>query len=113
MLQSRKPKVSEEPPVAGRNDAWHETLTDERPVPGSSDRGFGYIFAGLFAFLGIARLWRNQPGAYWWLLAALVVFLLAQFAAPLLGPFNRVWRRFGLALSRVVNPVILAMLFFG
>ena len=29
------------------------------------------------------------------------------------GPFNRVWRRFGLALSRVVNPIVLAILFFG
>ena len=47
------------------------------------------------------------------MLAALAVFLLARFAAPLLGPFNRVWRRFGLALSRVVNPIVLAILFFG
>ena len=42
-----------------------------------------------------------------------MIFLLARFAAPLLGPFNRVWRRFGLALSRVVNPIVLAILFFG
>jgi hypothetical protein len=76
--------------MAGPNDAWHETLTDDGPAPGSSDRFFGYIFAGLFAFLGITRLWHNQPSAYWWLLAALAVFLLARFMAPLLSPFNRV-----------------------
>ena len=99
--------------MAGPDGAWHETLTSDGPAPGSSDRAFGYIFAGLFAFFGILGLWHGRPSAYWWLLAALAVFLLAQFAAPLLGPFNRIWRRFGLALSRVVNPVVLAILFFG
>lgn len=99
--------------MAGSDGAWHETLASEGPAAGSSDRVFGYIFAGLFAFFGILGLWHSRVSACWWLLAALAVFLLAQFATPLLGPFNRVWRRFGLALSRVVNPVVLAILLFG
>ena len=99
--------------MAESGGAWHETLASEAPVVGSSDRAFGYLFAGLFAFFGIAGLWHSQASAYWWLLAALVVFLFARFAAPLLSPFNRIWRQFGLALSRVVNPVVLAILFFA
>ena len=99
--------------MAGPDGAWHETLASERPAAGSSDRAFGYIFAGLFVFFGILWLWHSRASAYWWLLAALAVFLLAQFATPLLSSFNRVWRRFGLALSRVMNPVVLAILFFG
>ena len=99
--------------MAGPDGAWHETLASEGPAPGSSYRAFGYVFAGLFAFLGMAGLWHSQASAYWWVLAALAVFLLARFAALLLSPFNRVWRRFGLALSRVVNPVLLVIMFFG
>ena len=99
--------------MTGPDGAWHETLASDAPAPGSTDRSFGYIFAGLFAFLGILGLWHSQMSAYWWLFAALVVFLLARFAAPLLSPFNRIWQRFGLALSRVVNPVLLAIMFFG
>ena len=102
-----------EPVVAGPDGAWHEVLASEGPEPGSSDRAFGYIFAVIFALLGIAGFWQGRASASWWLLAALAVFLLARFAAPLLGPFNRLWRRFGLALSRVMNPVVLAILFFG
>jgi uncharacterized membrane protein len=99
--------------VAGSDGAWHETLASEVPVQGSSNRAFGYVFTGLFAFLGITGLWHGQASAYWWLLAALAVFLLARFAAPLLSPLNRIWLRFGLALSRVMNPVLLAVMFFG
>jgi uncharacterized membrane protein len=99
--------------VTGPDGAWHETLSSEVPVQGSSNRSFGYVFAGIFAFLGIVGLWHSQASAYWWLLAALAVFLLARFAAPLLSPFNRIWQRFGLALSWVMNPVLLAIMFFG
>lgn len=99
--------------MAGPDGAWHETLAGEGPAPGSSDRAFGYVFAGVFAFLGVAGLWHGQVSAYWWLLAGLAAFLLARFAAPLLNPFNRIWQRFGLVLSRVMNPVLLAIMFFG
>jgi hypothetical protein len=98
--------------VAEPHGAWHETLASEGPAPGSSDRAFGYIFAGLFALFGVLGLWNGRTSAYGWLLAALAVFLLARFAAPLLGPFNRIWRRFGMILSRVMNPVVLAIMFF-
>ena len=99
--------------MAGPDGAWHEILASEGPEPGSSDRVFGYIFAGIFALLGITGLWQGRSSASWWWPAALAVSLLARFAAPPLGPFNRLWRRFGLVLSRVMNPLVLAILFFG
>ena len=99
--------------MAGPDGGWHETLVKEAPAAGSSDRAFGYVFAGIFAFLGIAGLWHGRSSAYWWLLAAFAVFLLTQFAAPLLSPLNRAWRQFGVVLSRVMNPVLMTILFFG
>jgi len=45
-------------------------------------------------------------------LAAL--FLVAALLRPsLLNPLNLLWLRFGLLLQKIVNPVIMALLFFG
>ena len=42
------------------------------------------------------------------------MFLVAALLRPaILHPLNRLWLKFGLLLHRVVNPVIMALLFFG
>jgi len=43
---------------------------------------------------------------------ALVFLGLAAFAPHSLKPLNRLWLWFGLALHRIVSPVVLAALFF-
>ncbi|MDD9928124.1 MAG: SxtJ family membrane protein [Rhodospirillaceae bacterium] len=49
----------------------------------------------------------------WWSLIIAGVFLALAFAAPkLLSPLNRLWMRFGLLLHRIVNPLVMALLFF-
>ena len=50
----------------------------------------------------------------WWaveLAAGFVALALARPAA--LAPLNRLWTRFGLALNRVTQPLIMALLFYG
>ena len=46
-------------------------------------------------------------------MAATVFLLLAVFAAPLLRPFNQAWRWLSLQLSRIVNPVVMGVVFFA
>jgi large-conductance mechanosensitive channel len=42
------------------------------------------------------------------------VFLALALAAPkTLAPLNRLWMKFGLLLHAVVNPVVMAFLFFS
>ena len=80
---------------------------------GSSNRSFGILFASAFGLLGVAALWEGRRSALWWLIAAFVSLLLALFAAPLLGPMNRAWRRLARLLSSIVNPIILGIVFYG
>ena len=81
-------------------------------APGS-DRGCGFVFAALFAVSG-AALWAGRGAAAAWPFAASGAFIAAACFRPgLLGPLNRAWFRLGLLLSRIVSPVVLAVLFYA
>ena len=81
-------------------------------APGS-DSGFGFVFAALFAVIGGA-LWAGRGSFAAWPFAVSGAFLAAAVFRPrLLGPLNRAWFRFGLLLSRIVSPVVLALLFYA
>lgn len=78
-----------------------------------SERGFGIVFAVVFALLAMWQLWVGRPWG-WGLLAVAVAFLALGFLAPdVLAPLNRMWFKFGLLLHRVANPVILGILFYA
>ena len=47
------------------------------------------------------------------IILSLVSGLIAFFMSHLLAPLNRAWFRLGLLLGRLVNPLVLAILFFG
>ena len=58
-----------------------------------------------------------SPGRYppkWGLLFLSLAVLAAALLRPQwLGPLNRAWFKLGLALNRIVNPVVMGILFFG
>lgn len=89
----------------------HESFDREETV-GSTDRGFGQVFAAVFALVGGIKLWIGNPWFWPWFVAAFLVLVVAYARPALLAPFNRLWTRFGLLLFRVVNPVVMGILFF-
>lgn len=94
--------------------AGHETLKSNRKVELGSNRNFGLVFSGVFAFLAVWPLIRHGESIRWWALAPSVVFLgLALFADHLLTPLNKLWFRFGLLLHSVVAPLVMGLLFYG
>jgi predicted membrane metal-binding protein len=98
--------------MARRVAAVHEHLAqDEEPIEGSP-RSFGFVFAAVFAVVGLLPLWRGQPVRPW-ALAVAGAFLVFAMAAPrLLAPLSRVWMRVGLLLHHVVNPIVMGVLFY-
>lgn len=78
----------------------------------SSERSFGIVMAAFFAIVGgFPLLYWNAPR--WWSLAIAAGFAVLAFAKPsILAPANRLWMRFGLLLHTIVNPVIMALVFF-
>lgn len=99
--------------VVGRYFGSHE-LQDrgEEPVEGPSDRKFGYVLGSFFGLLGCVDLYLHRARGPLWLLVA-ALFILAAFLKPgFLAPLNRLWLKIGLVLYSVINPIVLALLFY-
>ena len=90
----------------------HENFDREEENLGSSDRGFGQVFAGFFALVGGAKWWFGNSLWPYWLLGAAVFLVLASAAPKTLRPLNRLWTKFALVLYRIVNPITMGFLFF-
>jgi hypothetical protein len=91
----------------------HENFTREEHLPGGSNRAFGLVFAAVF---GLVAGWSWWGGGTWWPYAGTVALAfggVGLVAPALLGPLNWLWTRFGLLLGKVMNPIILGIMFFG
>ena len=91
--------------------SFHEDFGRAERLEGPTDRRFGLWFAAFGALVGIVRLWRGSPGAWYWLAAGGVFLLLALAFPAALRPLNRIWLRLGLLLFKVVSPVVMAILY--
>jgi hypothetical protein len=90
----------------------HESFARDEDVRASSERGFGLVFAAVFTLAGLLPLWRAAPPRWWSLAVAAVFAALALLWPHALAPLNYLWFKFGLLLHAVVNPVVMAFLFF-
>jgi hypothetical protein len=96
------------------NQSTHENFSrDEGSSFGSSDRTFGLVMAGFLALLAFINGWHH--GHAWpWELAAAVLFLVAAWLKPAaLHPLNLLWMKLGLLLHKIVNPIVMGLLFYG
>lgn len=91
----------------------HENLARDETVIGSSDRSFGIVMAVAFAVLASLNWWHD--GQAWpWTGGISLLFLAAALIYPaILKPLNVLWLKFGLLLHKVVNPIMMALVFFG
>jgi len=95
-----------------RRPGFHEDFRrGDGPGPGS-ERGFGVVFAVVFAVIAAWPLFFGG-GVRWWAAGLALVFLAAALAAPrALAPLNRLWYQIGMALHGVVTPLVMGILFF-
>jgi len=90
----------------------HEDLDREQVVEGSSNRTFGFVFAGFFVLVGAWPL-LHAASPRWWAVAVAAVFALVAAGRPtLLAGLNRWWMKLGLLLGRIVSPIALGLLFY-
>lgn len=83
----------------------------DKHIEMGSERGFGLVFAAVFAIVALWPLIRGNE-ARLWALSVAALFVIAAFAAPALLKWpNRLWFKLGLLLGRVVAPVVMAIIF--
>ena len=91
----------------------HEALRREDDGQPGSDRGFGLVMAAASLIVAGIQAWSGSWGwAALWLGIAAMLCALALTRPHLLHPANRLWFRFGLLLHRVVNPLVMGLMFF-
>ncbi len=88
-------------------DSFH---TDVNTAP--SHRSFGALFTVVFLVVGTLPLWRGGAVRTWALVVATLVGLVTMAAPQALAPLSRLWLRLGLAMHRVINPLVMGALFY-
>jgi len=102
--------VQPPPPPGG---GLHENFARSDEIVGPSDRRFGLTIAAILGIIGAIRLVLGHSYSAWWLGVAAVLALVALCRPAALAPLNRAWLQIGLALYKIVNPIVMALLFFS
>jgi hypothetical protein len=87
-------------------------ISDVQPP---SNKKFGLLFTVIFILIS-SYLYYYNPNPYFSLIFfifASVFLVLTIFKPSLLTFYNKLWMRFGFFLGRIVNPIVLGIIFFG
>lgn len=90
----------------------HEDFGRTAHGKGPTDRNFGLVFTVAFLFFGLIPLRHHMPVRTWLLALSALTLLVALVRPSILHPANRVWTLLGLLLGKVVNPIVMALLFY-
>jgi large-conductance mechanosensitive channel len=98
-----------------QNSSLHEDYCDEEPAETGSDRAFGCTVGGMLMLISAIKAF--VAGAISWVAGSIfavgaLLLLLGVFVPSRLSTLNRLWLKVGTAIAKVVNPIILALLFF-
>jgi hypothetical protein len=91
----------------------HEAFSRDEKIVAGSDRSFGLVMSVALTAVTLLNAWH--AGRIWpWTGGVALLFLAAALLRPsILHPLNLLWLKFGLLLHRIVNPVVMALLFYG
>lgn len=90
-----------------------EKSHSSQQVKPPSERSFGIVFTVVFLLIAFYPLIDSQSIRGWALAVALVFAALAVFVPRVLTPLNLAWFRVGLLLHKIVNPLVLGLIYFA
>jgi hypothetical protein len=105
--------MADNEPGLKMEQSTHEVVYRDEKVVVGSDRSFGVVMAVALGATTLLNTWHS--GRLWpWTGGLAALFLVAGLLRPsTLNPLNLIWLRFGLLLHKVVNPIVMALLFYG
>jgi len=85
--------------------------TQHSSIKVGSEKSFGIVFGLVFGVIAVWPLFGGGSVRFW-SLAVGGGFLLVTFVKPvLLRPLNKLWFQFGIALGKIITPIIMSVLF--
>jgi hypothetical protein len=91
----------------------HEVFSRDDKVVAGSDRSFGLVMATVLAAMTALNGWHSGRSWPWTGVLAVLLLAAAWLRPSVLHPLNLIWLKFGLLLHRLVNPVVMALIFYG
>ena len=76
-----------------------------------SSRSFGVVFFVIFTLIGLYPLLNSNPPFIIMLGLGSIFLLLALVKPTLLDPLNKLWFRFGMFLAKIVNPIVMFIIY--
>ena len=78
----------------------------------SSNKSFGILFFVVFLGLGLWPLTNdNNPNIYL-IIISIIFLILGLLNSKLLSPLNSFWIKFGELLGKIIDPVVMAIIYF-
>ena len=78
-----------------------------------SNRKFGIFFTFVLALFAVYfYITTNMILTYISLLTSLTLLGISIVKADVLFPLNKLWMKFGFLLGKIINPIVLGMIFF-
>jgi hypothetical protein len=99
----------------GQNLSLHENYRDDEPAQGGSDRAFGCSVGTVLMAIGAAKAFMAAamtPVSFLIFAPGAVLLFFGSVAPSRLSTLNRLWLKVGAVISKIINPIILALLFF-
>ena len=97
------------------NFSLHERYRAEEPTEAGNNRAFGCTVGSILMVIGAAKAFvaGAVPVVACLIFAAGALLLLLGIVAPSrLATLNMLWSKVGTTIAKMVNPIILALLFF-
>ncbi|WP_088345251.1 MULTISPECIES: hypothetical protein [Rhodomicrobium] len=89
---------------------FHESYGANEEVKPPSARSTGLVFVAVSLLLGV--MFRHHPAAVaLFLIVALTLLAFSLLAPQRLEPLSLIWFKFGMLLSRIVNPIVMFLMF--
>ena len=78
----------------------------------SSEKSFGVVFSIVFLIVALYPLITFADLRIWALVVSIIFFLLAFLAPKILVLPNKLWFKFGILLSSIIAPIVMAFVYF-
>ena len=77
-----------------------------------SNKSFGLVFFVLFLIISLFPLFKNGNIRILTMIPAIIFLILGLLNSPILNPLNKMWFKFGILLGKIIQPIVMGLVFF-
>ena len=77
-----------------------------------SNKSFGLVFFVLFLIISLFPLFKNGNIRILTIISAIIFLILGLLNSPILNPLNKMWFKFGILLGKIIQPIVMGLVFF-